>query len=342
MQTAFDTNVAEDPVNMALYGFMGSGILFHGHRLGLYRELAAAPGGVAPDTLAQRLGLEQDTLRRVLGGAMAWNLVGQGAHGYVLTPEAQRSLDPASPQYLGPLLEHFASNTQPLFEHLDAALASGQAQWSQLALEAQAPFEYLEAEERGSAFHDAMWSLSHQPSEELVGLGLLDGVDSIVDLGGGVGAFAIAAVRRHPGLRATVFDLPAVERHCLARVQGMELLDQVGFVAGDFWDSPLPKAQAYALGFILSDWDDEQSLTLLRRVREALPENGRVLVLDRLLEASGAAPFNAVMQDLAMLLETGGRHRTAEQFEALLRAAGFSRTQVTRGSGEKHAVIGFV
>ncbi|MFJ4048742.1 hypothetical protein [Pseudomonas hunanensis] len=90
MQTAFDTNVAQDPVNMALYGFMGSGILFHGHRLGLYRELAAAPGGVALDTLAQRLGLDQDTLRRVLGGAMAWNLVGQGAHGYVLTSGAQR------------------------------------------------------------------------------------------------------------------------------------------------------------------------------------------------------------------------------------------------------------
>src|SRR5690606_40751140 len=103
----------------------------------------------------------------------------------------------------------------------------------------------------------------------------------------------------------------------------------------------LPPAGAYALGFILSDYDDARSLTLLRRVRQALGAGGRVLVLERLLDERQAGPFMGVMQDLAMMLETGGMHRTASHYQRLLEEAGFGDVRVLRSSGEKHAVIGY-
>ncbi|UVM50472.1 hypothetical protein LOY38_29970 [Pseudomonas sp. B21-015] len=331
-----------DPVSLALYGFMGSAILLQGHRLGVFQSLASADVGSGADALAQTLALDGSTLERFLRGAIAWGLVEEQAGGYRLSASARGALDPQSSQYLGPLLEHFDSNTLPLFRHLGDAVGSGQAQWSKLAQDASAPFDYLLAEDRGAAFHDAMWNLSREPSAELVKLGVLGDASSLVDLGGGIGTFAIAAAQQHAELRAVVFDLPAVEPHCLARISGVGLASRVSFAPGDFWSGELPHADAYSLGFILSDWNDEQSLQLLRRVRQTLNPGGRVLVLDRLLEASGAEPFAAVMQDLAMLLETGGQHRTAAQFQALLHEAGFTRTQVIRSNGEKHAVIGYL
>ncbi|MGR3886557.1 methyltransferase [Pseudomonas sp. 1152_12] len=331
-----------DPVSLALYGFMGSAILLQGHRLGVFQALANADVGTGADALAKKLALDGATLGRFLRGAVAWGLVEEHEGGYRLSTSACGALDSQSPQYLGPLLEHFESNTLPLFRHLGDALGSGQAQWSKLAQDALAPFDYLLAEDRGAAFHDAMWNLSREPSAELVRLGVLGDASSLVDLGGGIGTFAIAAAQQHAALRAVVFDLPAVEPHCLARVSGVGLASRVSFAPGDFWAAELPRADAYSLGFILSDWNDEQSLQLLRRVRQALNPGGRVLVLDRLLEESGAEPFSAVMQDLAMLLETGGQHRTSTQFQALLHEAGFTRTQVIRSSGEKHAVIGYL
>ena len=185
-----------------------------------------------------------------------------------------------------------------------------------------------------------MWRLSYGPSEELIEQGLLDGGKTLVDLGGGAGAFAIAAARRHQDLQVVVYDLPEVRPYCEANIHKAGLRGRVRFVAGDFWRDTLPHADTYALGYILSDWNDAQSVELLKRVRSALPINGRAIILERLLEDDRSGPFAGLMQDLAMMLETGGMHRTDGHYRRLLNAAGFGDFRTHRSSGEKHAVVG--
>ena len=45
-------------------------------------------------------------------------------------------------------------------------------------------------------------------------------------------------------------------------------------VGGDFFRDPLPKADLYALGRILHDWNDDRSQQLIDRVHDALPSGG--------------------------------------------------------------------
>ena len=59
--------------------------------------------------------------------------------------------------------------------------------------------------------------------------------------------------------------------------------DRIRVVEGDFFEDPLPPGDLYALGRILHDWPEEKIGRLLREIVEALPEEGGLLVAEKLL-----------------------------------------------------------
>lgn len=334
--------LSQDPVYVALYGFVGTSLLLGLDRVGVFGQLARS-GSLLSEDLADCLCLDPEALERALQSAMTWGLVSRVGQSYRLTDSAKRIVDPSSIEYGGALFEHFRDSTIPAFSFLENALKDGEAQWSQrtsVASSGEHAFSRIyENSERAEAFHRAMWRLSYGPSNELVRLGIIVETTNLVDLGGGSGAFAVAAARHVPTLCATVFDLPQVRPYCEENISEASLADRVRFIAGDFWVDPLPEADTYALGYILSDWSDNESIRLLARIRDALPEGGRVIILERLLDPDRAGPFVGLMQDLAMMLETGGTHRTEHHYRQLLAEAGFGNCRIFRSSTDKHAVV---
>jgi acetylserotonin N-methyltransferase len=130
----------------------------------------------------------------------------------------------------------------------------------------------------------------------------------------------MAAVEAYPNLEAAVFDLPAAIEFARRFVKGTK----VELIAGDFFADPLPPSDLYALGRILHDWDVERIERLLKRIFEALPSGGGLLIAEKLL---GPTHVSAHMQSLSMLICTEGRERSLEQYKALLEAAGFRDVQ---------------
>ena len=61
----------------------------------------------------------------------------------------------------------------------------------------------------------------------------LDGVNNMLDLGGGSGAYAIAFAKHKPEVSATVFDLPTVIPLTQKYVSEEGLENQVKFIEGD-------------------------------------------------------------------------------------------------------------
>lgn len=93
-----------------------------------------------------------------------------------------------------------------------------------------------------------------------------------------------------------------------------------GAVVGDFFVS-VPEADLYILKSIVHDWDDRQSVTILRNCARALRPNGRVVIIERIIPEYGD-PGAAALVDINMLVLLPGRERNASQFAALLRASG--------------------
>jgi hypothetical protein len=83
---------------------------------------------------------------------------------------------------------------------------------------------------------------------------------------------------------------------------------------------------------VLHDWSEEQGETILRNVRRAIPENGRLLVIEPLL-TSGSDSDVAKFLDMIALAITGGRHRTLEEHRELLARTGFRVTRTIACTG---------
>jgi acetylserotonin N-methyltransferase len=148
----------------------------------------------------------------------------------------------------------------------------------------------------------------------------------LVDLGGATGHLAVAACRRYPGLRATVFDLPGVVSQASEVIAGSSVADRVDVVEGDFFTDPLPPADLYAVGRILHDWSEERIGRLLSAIHAALPAGGALLVAEKLLDPDRAGPRWAQLQSLNMLVCAEVKERTLAEYEALLRSGDPRRT----------------
>jgi len=101
-------------------------------------------------------------------------------------------------------------------------------------------------------------------------------------------------------------------------------------MSGDFFSDPLPPAELYALGRILHDWSDEKVQFLLQKIFEHLPDQGGLLICEKILNEARDGPANAYLQSLNMLVCTEGKERTASEYEMLTRAAGFRRFESRR------------
>lgn len=173
-----------------------------------------------------------------------------------------------------------------------------------------------------ASFDRAMGGSKEVRVDQLAGLEWRDG-ETVVDVGGGNGAFLLQLLARLPALRGIVFDLPETVRDDEA------LGERIEFVEGSFFDS-VPAGDAYVLGRILHDWDDERAAAILRTIRESAPDGARLFLFESVI-APGNDPDGAKWLDLLMLVLAGGRERTEEDWRALLDATGFEPVTIEDG-----------
>jgi hypothetical protein len=171
-------------------------------------------------------------------------------------------------------------------------------------------------------FDRAMAGGKDQRAERLAELEWRDG-ETVVDVGGGNGALLVDLLRRRPGLRGIVFDLPETDRDESA------LAPDIEFVAGSFFER-VPAGDAYLLSSIIHDWDDERASAILRTIGEAALPDARLLITESVVPP-GNEPEGAKWLDLLMLVLAGGRERTEPEWRALLEGAGFEPVLVENG-----------
>ncbi|CAL2246689.1 unnamed protein product [Prunus armeniaca] len=109
------------------------------------------------------------------------------------------------------------------------------------------PFWGLAAQQPkfGSLFNEAMEADSQLIARAVVEEceGVFEGLNSLVDVGGGTGTMAKAIAKAFPNINCTVFDQP----HVVANLQGTHNLD---FVGGDMFEK-IPPANAIFLKVII-------------------------------------------------------------------------------------------
>ena len=104
--------------------------------------------------------------------------------------------------------------------------------------------------------------------------------------------------------------------------------ERCAVVGGDFFEAVPPGGDAYVLRNIVHDWDDDRAQVILKQCRRAMPETGRLLVVERVVGTDYRAALSALYGDINMLVSTGGRERTEAEYRALFTHAGFRLTRI--------------
>lgn len=147
-----------------------------------------------------------------------------------------------------------------------------------------------------------------------------DDVRQLVDVGGGTGNTLEMITSRYKHIKGINFDLP----HVISQAPS---LPGVEHVAGNMYES-VPFGDAVLLQWILLMQTDEQCLKILKNCYKALPEGGKVIVIDGLLpetpDAKSPAARDAFTLDMCMFVLFKGKERTEREFTKLARESGFT------------------
>ena len=278
------------------------------------------------EVIARFVNADPDALHRVLRVLEA--------HGVFVSRERLWSHSPASellrgdhPTSLRPSARMIGLPvTWDCFTQLEQTVRTGRA--ASFLTDAGGVFGYLAAHpEQLSVFDEAMTAKSHHDITAILAAADFSRFSTIADVGGGRGHLLHAILDRYPKTSGVLFELPQVAAGVAPSADG-----RMTVVAGDFFVGGLPTAELTILMQVIHDWADAEAHKILCSVA-AMAEPGSTLMLFEMLLAEHTEPHPSKRLDVTMMAITGGRERTAAQYESLLDQAGYDLVQIAPTAG---------
>jgi ubiquinone/menaquinone biosynthesis C-methylase UbiE len=184
---------------------------------------------------------------------------------------------------------------------------------------------YANTPEEAAVFHSYMTERTARILPNILATLDLTGVRTVVDIGGGQGLLLAALLEVEPNLRAVLFDHESVLPEARERLTRAGFASRCRFEAGDFFSSDVPsEGDLYILKWVLHDWTDEESLTVLCNCRRNMRQSARLVLIEQVVRPDNPESYRT---DIAMMLLTGGRERTEDEYRSLLAASGFEFRQ---------------
>ncbi|UJR84561.1 acetylserotonin O-methyltransferase [Sandaracinus amylolyticus] len=321
-----DTTPAHMRLSQMILGLWAPQAIHAAAELGIADALSAAPQRASE--LASRIGADHDATERLLRALAVLGVLELQGERYALT-EIGRCLETDSPTSRRAWSRLMGGReVWQRWGRLTDCVRTGRMA-ARVDDEGISPTEHFEAMAMDPAsaaiFHRAMVEMTRTSAPEIVRAIDLAGARTIVDVGGGSGMLLAALLEAHPALRGSVVDLAHARESALSLFAGRGVADRASFVTGDFFTDPPPPADVLVMKSVIHDWDDERSLRILARCREAMDARTRLVLIE---PPSPDAPSTSsplawilAFSDLNMLVNTGGRERTHREYVALLERA---------------------
>ncbi|MFI6046534.1 methyltransferase [Nocardia sp. NPDC051321] len=293
--------------------------------LGVADALAAGPRSGAE--LAQAVGADEDALHRLLRLLIGHGIFRRRRDGqYALTPMARALRRDADVSLRDAALFFGSPIHRDNWSHLVDAVRTGKPVGE--ALHGMSFFEHAQTDRTlGTLFDNAMTSIGSLGLAPLLAAYDFGRFETLVDVGGGEGTMLAEVLCRATQSRGILFELPAVAETATHRLAELGLADRCTVERGSFFDAVPQGGDAYILKHILHDWPADDAGRILDTVRAAMKPDARLLIIE-LVVPENARPHPGKFIDLEMLVNTGGRERTVDEYRKFLARYGFRLRRV--------------
>lgn len=331
--------ISENELYRLMYGSIAFEMLHAASVLGVFDHVAAHPGTTAAQ-LGEALGLAPYPCDILVTGLRGLDLLLGDDTGLTNAPLVDECFVKGED---GRHLPFIHDVVNPGMSELIDSLRTGE----NLGLrhfpgEGATLYDRLESDRHKlNLLHDHLRATSDTILADLVDTGVLSGRRHLLDVGGGTATNAITLAKRYPDLRITVLDLEKVVAEARANVARNGLSDRIEVRTCDVFTEPLPTgADTALLTHMLPIWSPSDARKLLRKVHDALPDNGKVLLFDPLQNDERDGPDYAVLFPAYYLTIASGRGNfySWSTYEEWLREAGFTGFERFGGLSVAHGL----
>ena len=303
-----------------LFGASGFEAVTFARDLGVFDALG--DDALTAAALADRLDADPEGVRRLADFLAVQGYLDASGGGYRRTEMTRRWLTDEEGTNMGPWFAFWQELVFPFWrEQLETAVRTGGPD--------QSFYDWLgdDADQWAVAQRGFKSAASLLAPEVVDAASIPAGAERLLDVGGGHGQYAMAFAERHPGLSATVFDLPEALGVAREDAAAAGLGDRVTVRGGDYETDDVGSGYDVVLLFnVVHAHDAAEVRALLERAADALAPGGRLLVLDQL---EGTARLPVAKAGLAFVALTyfvllDASIHDADDLAGWLRDAGFA------------------
>ena len=293
--------------------FQKSRILLSGFELDVFTNVDES--GTTGKQISDKLHLDKHACERLLNALVSLGFLKKQKDLFLNTAESFAFLSKKSPDYLGGLMHsnHLWKTWSNLTQVIKTGVSANPSEINERGDDWLFPFI--------NAMHDRA---KKQAPQQLANIDL-SGVKSILDIGGGSGAFSMEFVSSKPGIEATVFDLPSVVPITKIFLEKEGFSDKIKTHAGDYTKNDLPEGFDLAfLSAIIHSNSLEVNKDLIRKCFGSLNKNGKIVIQDWIMNNDRTQPTAGAVFAINMLVGTeSGDCFTEQEVTEMLNAAGF-------------------
>jgi len=312
--------ILPDDVYETMRGFMPSRAILSALELDIFTAVGA---GAPAAAVAQKIHADSRSTAMLLNVLVSLKLLEKKKELFHNTPVSTRFFSKGSPDNARPALLHTA-NLWDRWSTLTDAVRAGTSVVTR-SRNAQSTVAFIAAMDRNAK--------EHAPAVvKAVGT---NGIERMLDLGGGSGAYSVAFARAFPNLKSEIMDLADVVPLTQQHIGLTGLSDRIVTRVGDMLCDPFGENfNLILVSAICHMFSAEENRKVFERAYRALARGGRLVIQDFILEPDKTAPRFATLFALNMLVGTrSGSSYSEPEYAEWLRDAGFSDIRRVRLPG---------
>lgn len=321
--------ITPEPILKIATGFMAAKQLFAASEIGLFEALADGPAGL--EELAGKTAVPARTVGIVVAAMVSLGLIDQEGGPYRNGEAAATFLAGKPGHDVRPVLRFFNSICYPLWERFADAVRSG---------EGQAQFGKFDRQQQ-QIFSAGVEALTAPVADLLAVAYDFGGHKRLLDVGGGTGSFLLAVLRRYPGLRGTLFELPGACAVARQRLSAEPERTRIDIVEGDMFKTPLPAEHDVLLvANTVHVLSAPHNLELMRKMRATVQRGARLLLVDFWMNPTHTEPPAAALMSGEFLVMAGeGQAYSDQEADHWLGQTGWRKHERTPLAGMSSVVV---